>query len=1363
MSGYNFNKNAPDGEEATLANGVTYKYNAAKDRWDTIGASGDDLDTKYVKKDGDIMTGDLEVKGVAKATELKSTKLNSGEDSNLSIQRRGDTKLLIAPKETLAYQPVKYNDDYTLNHERNLITKGYVDEAIDEVNETISDLGDVSSLSDQVKENTDDIEELFDAASNAAAVMGDSTVKTNAYLDESMTRSWYDGDNDRVISIRGYFNGHSTTKTANMMVTDMSTGVSTALSVNNPMNPGRIEQLSQGFKIGDDWAFPTAENPKDCPFVKLDPSNNLSYYGGEDGLRITKNWAIINYVLPLDDSGRYFLMVGNPSERLDANGGNGSRQAQVTAMVDVEDIVNQTQIEEHTDNNTGVKYGCVSKTISSSRGGIAKKCNGEIYLLQPGKQLQKVVIKDLPTKDVALTTLSGAGGNLPWDHLLDADGKRIEEIGKINGVSRVNDRYIIWHALNVGIMCYDTVEDTLEQLLETDNFIEYGVNRTKQDSHVPEVHKALWYIPHAYTGKDGVDVPLEIIKISTEDLSIERIALPDNRSFTCNSSSKIGLNKIVMTNWTSDVLFYDVVKQTFNTSDVNEPVGVRFCIGDDNYFTPKTTTGKPVYFVKHTVGLSSETVANTNFLENEVIKEHDDFIAQGQADATKSNVAYNMAHTNRSAILSVRDAIDDNLAPKVKKASENENYVVQNLLLEAATHISPKEDHPLYHIANTDFVMFTRMFEGAKKTEDAGGNIVSNNQTLDSNRYGNDHLGNMMLFHIPTGKSLELRGAACWRPDNQGLPDGVDVANVCFPTMRGMNVVPNDDGSQNIYLWIHNPLRTNHPDGVSTVPKNNACPLYRIYIPPKDNVDNSDPFRNIVKKWTEIRCDESKFTTPANNPYGNYESDTTKTYQYEISPYTFDLVDPVTGIRHYFMMSHNKGSKDYVTSRVFQIVFDPDGNPDNGEIVPVRAHPLSSHGEYAAGHACKKKDIYDVERLFMYGSPMGLTEVYFTNEKAGVASTKRLPELRNYADYVPEGPRVTSATEVNAIGHALIDSKGIADNWYKSSTLNPQPLTNQPYDPDDKLSNIIVWYQSAYGVCSLNVQDLGVIDRSDETKLENNFQGTNLSALCIENRDNIYQGYLQDFSSRNLARFNTQQLDSHSQGSLWYFDYKPDYPYPVDKVGTDGEQHLYNDTRVYNNNGDLIEQDIFKRPIIEVRPNETTGRIEIHCVPTGRARYPYGTETQDENFCGESVTKVNDVFICGGASKSHSSIGDPKLYMFNPGHRSVHRLSNERVDMTSIFSSNKHGIVMGAPYGVFGNDTGPDQGTPIFMVDMQESVNKAQTPRSKASDLRKLYTLTGNEAMIDEDPETWRIDEPEETSESSVVIDCGSDFEEYDE
>jgi hypothetical protein len=121
--------------------------------------------------------------------------------------------------------------------------------------------------------------------------------------------------------------------------------------------------------------------------------------------------------------------------------------------------------------------------------------------------------------------------------------------------------------------------------------------------------------------------------------------------------------------------------------------------------------------------------------------------------------------------------------------------------------------------------------------------------------------------------------------------------------------------------------------------------------------------------------------------------------------------------------------------------------------------------------------------------------------------------------------------------------------------------------------------------------------------------------------------------------------------------------------------------------------------------------------------------------------------------------------MFNPAHRSVYRLSNERADMTSLFSSNKHGIVMGAPYGVanLSSDTGADLGVPVFMVDMQASVGKTQTPREVASSLRKLYTLTGNEDMIDDDPETWRLDEPEETSESSVVIDCGSDFEEYNE
>ena len=82
---------------------------------------------EYVKKTGDTMTGPLEVDGFVKSKHLQSTKMDSGEDTNLSIQRRGITKLLLSSTETLAYQPVKYNSDYALDHDRHLITKGYVD------------------------------------------------------------------------------------------------------------------------------------------------------------------------------------------------------------------------------------------------------------------------------------------------------------------------------------------------------------------------------------------------------------------------------------------------------------------------------------------------------------------------------------------------------------------------------------------------------------------------------------------------------------------------------------------------------------------------------------------------------------------------------------------------------------------------------------------------------------------------------------------------------------------------------------------------------------------------------------------------------------------------------------------------------------------------------------------------------------------------------------------------------------------------------------------------------------------------------------------------------------------------------------
>ena len=101
----------------------------------------------------------------------------------------------------------------------------------------------------------------------------------------------------------------------------------------------------------------------------------------------------------------------------------------------------------------------------------------------------------------------------------------------------------------------------------------------------------------------------------------------------------------------------------------------------------------------------------------------------------------------------------------------------------------------------------------------------------------------------------------------------------------------------------------------------------------------------------------------------------------------------------------------------------------------------------------------------------------------------------------------------------------------------------------------------------------------------NNFVGSEieLSSMMIETKSS-YQGYMQDSSSRNLMRFNNKQPDTHSHGSIYFFDYKSDYKYDRKSDGTitnaGEESTLYNSTREYDNNGNKTEQLLFKRPIL---------------------------------------------------------------------------------------------------------------------------------------------------------------------------------------
>jgi len=431
-------------------------------------------------------------------------------------------------------------------------------------------------------------------------------------------------------------------------------------------------------------------------------------------------------------------------------------------------------------------------------------------------------------------------------------------------------------------------------------------------------------------------------------------------------------------------------------------------------------------------------------------------------------------------------------------------------------------------------------------------------------------------------------------------------------------------------------------------------------------------------------------------------------------------------------MSYNKGSRDYVTQRVFEIKFD-DSNPDHGVIIPITAHPDSdpTHGEYASGWHVKKKDTNDIERCFLYGSPCGLTELYFTGDYHD-----RKAEIRNYGDYTPLGDRILDPdNSVNGIGKPLIVGKGIVDNWYKSTTLAPQFLTQGPIDNDDYFSNIIVWYQSAYGVCTLNIQDLGVIDRSDEVRLLNNYQGTEreLSSMMIETKL-FYDSYLQDSSSRNLMRFNVKQPDTHSHGALYFFDYKADYKYDTKADGTmtnyGEEQTLYNSTRKGSTgeNGFRQDQVLFKRPILEVKPNYKTGKIEVHAIVIGSKHHPSGKELgYHETFNGESVTKFGDVFICAGAAKSHSSVTEPRVYVFDPDTRQIQRVSNTEVNSTSLIPCPDHGIVIGASYGVDSNDNH----TPIYMTSMMSNPTVVQDRLKTSSVSSGVEVLNGNPASTE--------------------------------
>ena len=1507
-----------------------------------IGDLRTDVDNKY-DKTGGLIDGDASVEGdftVNSPYVLKANNVASIGNSNLSIKRNTDTKLLLSSSDTLSYQPLKYNANYNLNDDLHLITKGYVDDAVADVS-----VEGFDELVDQVEENTGNIQELIDAAGEAADMFSDSLVKTDAELDIPMSRSFYDKDNHRIISLKTYFSGYTRPQDFHLAVTDPDTGDTTYLGVKNPTNDSRYESLGPCFKMGDDYIFSTVESPKDHPFLKLTPSNTFEPYGDPD-LKICKSWAYINYTVPLDDTGRFRLLVGNPIDRLDPNGGNGSRQAQVTLLLDTQDLVNQTPVEDYTDNNTGVTYQTLTKTLSSNRGGIPKVVNGEVYTFQPDKNIQKIDIRDFESKDVRLIVANST--KLPYDHLLDGDGKRIAEKGRLNGLTEVHDRYVVWHALNVGIMCYDTVEDTVENIYPTDNWIEYGVNYAKKDIHVPQIHDTLWFAPHAYTGHDGVDVPLEIIKVSTEDFSISTLAMPDNRKFGCNSSSKIGLNKIVMTNWTDEVTFYDVVNNKFSTVNIGERAGPRFVFNDNDYFSARAevvnNSIEPGAFTKHAKGLDQELVENTNFLDNALIKEHDDFIQEDRAKIsgdefegpifgpTITNLFENKGefilktssgniHDDPDTVTdgeclvnskTVGSEIDDGVMNRLKVRlyedvsnytdrpraiyalvqpttgavqiwqcsnsgfggggsnyilnvvaeetegdwfTENEPVILYSTGLTVSPYLTlemlkqsmdklggsnipgianntnriegvkddldaveedlastfnprmrlmrpdkysgtkdwnkemfehsmglfPEKDDLYYHNVEQRFFLHIRMYEGGKDKTD-----------ISTPDLKNDLLPSFMLYDTKTGKSQRISegGIDKWANGSQAptvstnYRTGENTTGRAHMPLRGGMVLGRKDGSCDFYAWV------SHPD--KFLPQNDfngrSIPLYRIHIPA--DIDDSQPFKSILCKWTNIhKTDLGSAEYPAENPYTENNSDNlniNQQYPHEISSVSWslrDMKDPRGQRKYWFMMSHNKQSKDFVTFSTYHIKFDGDthGDPDEGSIVWLKSpvelgekDKFNSHkyGRFASGYPIKKMDVDGNERCFLFASPIGLSEIYFRTTDAG---DEREPIIRNYPDYIPNGPKVVDPDgKVNDLGHPRIISKGIYDNWFKNDQSNIQFLNFTPLDDNDRTSCLAIWFQGSYGICSLNLQHLGTIDRSSEVRLENNFKG-DLNSLSIHHTGNQnYRGYLEQGSVKNLMRFSRVPHHTHASGSVWFFDYKDGY------VNENNE--YWNTSREYDANGNKTDFFKYKRGIIEVQQTPD-GDLEIIGHQTGSIHNSTGVEYDPAGLAGnsmhvsgEALLRVKNKFILGSAVGSHSTIAEPLVYMFDPRSKSFSQIKpypewegrdiSSEINVICFVDFPHKEAILSTNFGKNrlnsdGSDNG--EGTPLIMFEYGSQDTISGT-RQQANLVRVLNDIAGY--SIDGIGDTWALDSEDDDSDLDfvdVIVDYGDDFESIDD
>ena len=150
----------------------------------------------YVLKTGDEMEGNLKFKN---NFQVQTRYINSGQDSNLSIQRKGETKILVGSENVQLQKPIKFVESSFATADEHAIHKGYVDEKYAELLAKIEELEMASGGAENYRLRLQT--RNYGSSSN----IGDWLEFNSCFTSVTAPSAWKNLDIDAVSGQDGYF------------------------------------------------------------------------------------------------------------------------------------------------------------------------------------------------------------------------------------------------------------------------------------------------------------------------------------------------------------------------------------------------------------------------------------------------------------------------------------------------------------------------------------------------------------------------------------------------------------------------------------------------------------------------------------------------------------------------------------------------------------------------------------------------------------------------------------------------------------------------------------------------------------------------------------------------------------------------------------------------------------------------------------------------------------------------------------------------------------------------------------------------------------------------------------------------------